>query len=282
MSGHAAKAKVVKRYPKGSERTCFVDPDRPYEAVIERGYYGDMWFGLIPGLFVLVGLGGIIGTVIAGKKKGKSKRNEAAALLDDPVSLAPRALRPSGARVGKVLGGIAVAAFWNGSFHLFVFQAVEGWRKGSPDWFLTLFMVPFVLIGLAMIGYLVYAFLGLFNPRPVFTLNPGNLSLGEAYQLDWAVSGGVHKVKKMTISLVGEEKATFQRGTSTVTEANTFLSIPLSSRPRTPMTCDWVASAEASPTTRCTRSRPATTRSTGRSRPTETSRSGRISRIVTK
>jgi hypothetical protein len=45
-----------------------------------------------------------------------------------------------------------VAVIWNGIVSIFVYQAIDGWQSGRGSWFMTLFMVLFVLIGLGAIG----------------------------------------------------------------------------------------------------------------------------------
>ncbi len=44
----------LKRFPAGSERSCFVDPEFPSEAVLDRGFNGNLWgagFALLVALF---------------------------------------------------------------------------------------------------------------------------------------------------------------------------------------------------------------------------------------
>lgn len=62
-SGYAGKATVVNAYPPGSSTTCRVNPDDPTEAVLNRGFRGEMALGLIPLVFFAVGVGGIMTTV---------------------------------------------------------------------------------------------------------------------------------------------------------------------------------------------------------------------------
>ena len=70
-------------------------------------------------------------------------------------------------RIVKLIGITIFALFWNGIVSLFLFSdtGVSG----------SLFMSPFVLIGLGAIAWTVYCFLALFNPRPVLTINPGHI-----------------------------------------------------------------------------------------------------------
>jgi hypothetical protein len=46
-----AQREVPEHHRTGSSTTCFVDPDAPAEAVMVRGFTGDMVFGVIPLFF---------------------------------------------------------------------------------------------------------------------------------------------------------------------------------------------------------------------------------------
>lgn len=58
-SGMEGKQAVVNRYPAGSRTVCYVNPQDPTDAVIERGFVTELLFGLIPLVFILIGAGGI-------------------------------------------------------------------------------------------------------------------------------------------------------------------------------------------------------------------------------
>jgi hypothetical protein len=64
-SGWSSKADIttayIEKYPEGSQRQCHVNPEKPEEAVLEKeskaaGY--SIWF---PGIFVIGGIGMIVG-----------------------------------------------------------------------------------------------------------------------------------------------------------------------------------------------------------------------------
>ena len=71
-SGYDGKAAVVGRFPAGASATCYVNPNNPTDAVLERGFTPDLWFGLIPLVFVAVGAGGIFST-LRGRRRAKSE-----------------------------------------------------------------------------------------------------------------------------------------------------------------------------------------------------------------
>jgi hypothetical protein len=239
-SGYRGKQVIVNHYPPGANTLCYVNPEEPTEAVLERGFTADMWFGLIPLVFVAVGAGGLIfnyrkrgqstpgGGAMARSisETGGSARGSARAWLptgtSDPIRLKPRA-----SPWGKFFGVIAVALFWNGIVSVFVGEAVHGWRTGRGEWFLTLFMVPFVLVGLALLGGIVYCFLALFNPRPRLEVTPGAVPLGAELRVDWAIAGRVEKLERLSVRLQGREEATFQSGKNSRTETSLFADVPL-------------------------------------------------------
>jgi hypothetical protein len=58
-SGQAGKQRIVDQYPPGRETVCFVNPADPAEAVLDRGYFGEMAYGLIGLVLALVGAVGL-------------------------------------------------------------------------------------------------------------------------------------------------------------------------------------------------------------------------------
>ena len=110
-SGRAGKASVVAQYRRGTQAVCFVNPKEPSEAVLDRGIVAMAWFGVIPLVFVAIGLAGIIGAI-----KGKGN----AVSSGNPNSDPPWLLRPDWA-AGRIasstkkgmLGAWLFAAVWN-------------------------------------------------------------------------------------------------------------------------------------------------------------------------
>ena len=243
-SGYAGKTAVVNRYPPRTKTVCFVNPDDPTDAVLERGFTKDLLFGLIPLVFVVVGVGGIL---FARRSAGRGSQalSESASVrmkrfwpniaqpgppaVWDPSHAVPVVLKPQFSPGMKVLGAILIAAFWNGIVSVFVWQIVQSWRRHNADWFGTIFLIPFVAIGLGMIGYVGYRFLALFNPRPRLTVTPGAVPLGEAVEVKWELSGRADRVRNLRLHLEGREEATYQRGTNSVTDKSVFAKVELAS-----------------------------------------------------
>jgi hypothetical protein len=234
-SGYSSKQAIVSRHPPGTQTLCYVNPDDPTEAVLERGFTPVLWFGLIPLVFVLVGAGGLIHTVrkrregaVTGGAMGRTiaiGTSTAVPSLDEVEATDPIVLKPNMSPWGKLLCTTLIALSWNGVVSVFVVQVVQSWRSGHPEWFLTLFMVPFVLVGLGLAAGIVYFFLALFNPRPQLRVMPRAVPLGGTLRVQWDVTGRVHVLERLRLRLQGREEATYRRGTNTSTDKSVFADV---------------------------------------------------------
>ncbi|MBT8043842.1 MAG: DUF3592 domain-containing protein [Verrucomicrobiae bacterium] len=255
-SGRKSKQEKVNANPPGKEIVCYVNPDKPWQALLERELSWWALFSLFPLPFLGVGIGGLWwllrkkatstsslsgragdtsqSQLTAGRsdnplgrsgnplgRSSSSLRHEAHGSDDFHVS-ARRTFKPGGKRIGWLFGSMALALFWNGITSVFVWQAVKSWQSGRPEWFLTIFITPFVLIGLGLIAHVFYRFLALFNPKPILTLTPGEITLNEPAKINWQLSGNANRLTKFAIYLIGEEEAKYRRGTNTVTETEVF------------------------------------------------------------
>ncbi len=110
------------------------------------------------------------------------------------------------------------AVFWNGITSVFVVLAVRSHLVGNPEWFLTFFIVPFVLIGL----FLIYAFLHellikIGIPPTVVEISAHPLRTGDRCAFHISQPGPL-TLNALTVSLVCEEIATYRQGTTTRNE----------------------------------------------------------------
>ena len=227
-SGYDGKAEIVSRLAPGTKTVCYVSRRDPAEAVIERGFTGDIFFGFIPLIFAAIGGGGLYGVFIYKGKPKPVRPNAglpaAAVAGATPGRTTLKASTSPGARLGC---SILIALFWNGILSIFVVEAVSGWSKGSGDGCSTVFMIPFVLVGLALIVFVLYCFLALFNPRPTISVSASAAALGEMVELEWEMSGNVRRIRSFTVLFEGREEATYRRGTRTSTDKSVFESIEL-------------------------------------------------------
>jgi hypothetical protein len=237
-SGYEGKARIVERLAPGTETVCYVNPEDPYDAVLERGFTPDFLFGLIPLVFVAVGVGGSAFALSAYRRQRRTKQAPgapgefalppgtwvalAAERASGPVTLEPRA-----GPWAKLFGTLFVAAFWNGITGVFAWQVIRGWQQGSGDGCATLFLSPFVLVGLLLLVSVPYQILASFNPRPVLTLSRGAVPLGADVRLDWRFRGASGRIRRLGITLEGREEATRRQGKSSHTDRSTFLKLAL-------------------------------------------------------
>jgi hypothetical protein len=240
-SGYHSKKAVVDRYLQMPDPICYVNPDNASEAVLMRKLTAKNAIGLFPLIFVVAGLAVSVSAV---RRKGTPGRpawlpsmkrvqsededNQYAFLRNDfDASQESITLDPDATPLGKLVITIAVCLFWNGIVSVFVYHAIGSFKAGRPEWGLTIFLIPFAAIGLAILGGVVYQFLALFNPRFTLTLRPGVLYPGTAVQFDWQGTGKIHRIRQLDMTLTGREEATYRVGTKTRTAKNTFYTMEL-------------------------------------------------------
>jgi len=217
-SGYAAKRTIVRRLPKGTRTTCYVNPRDPQDAVLDRSFPKLIFLGFIPLAFFLIGAAGL--TRVLSKA---TLRSDTTPVFTVPrLEAGPVVLRPKVGSFGRFVGCAFFTVFWNGVLSVFLWDAIGQWRRGSEPWLETLFLTPFVLVGLGCLAGLAHGFLGLFSPRPVLRMTPGSLSLGGSASVDWEISRGSSAIRRLRIYLEGREEITFRRGKSTVTNRQTF------------------------------------------------------------
>jgi hypothetical protein len=235
-SGYKSKAVIVGRYRPGSTAKCYVNPEKPDEAVLYRDFHGGFWFAVIPAVFILVGLGGMIGAVVGGRRKHKRISDLSPALPKDygrdftdevdPDLMRDAKLKPERSPLANFLGITFFALLWNGIVSVFVYQAVKSWFSNDVEWFLTFFIIPFVLIGLATLFGAIYTFFGLFTTRPSVIISNLYPRLGDTLSLRWEIPGA-RSISKMKIFVIGSEESVSSQGENSSTRKSTFAYLPL-------------------------------------------------------
>jgi hypothetical protein len=223
--GYDGKKAIVDRLSPGTQARCFVNKRNTDEAVIERGFTADIFFGFFPMIFAVIGAGGLYGVFIH-----KKKERAPDAIPGLPASIAgskPATLKSSASPAGRLGCAFGIALFWNGMVSLFLGNTISGWTSGHGDGCGTVFLIPFVLVGLGLIVLNFYYFLALFNPRPTLRVNGGAAALGDTVEVEWETTGNVDRVRAFTITLEGREEATYRRGTRTSTDKSTFATISI-------------------------------------------------------
>ncbi len=221
-SRRASKQEIISQFPVGLETTCYVNPDNPEIAVLNRAVPTTAWITLpFAGIFVLLGLLFFLGSIGYLPEKwrlsfGSSHRR----VTQEDQGTAE--LKPGAGAWGKFVGVTAVAVFWNGVVSVFLITGAISGTNGGLDWFMLAFMTPFILIGIGLLGGVVYCGLALANPRLWITLSEARPRLGQTVQLRWRSEGALHRVQHLAVLLEGRESATYRRGTRSVTDRVLF------------------------------------------------------------
>jgi len=229
-SGYDGKQRIVSEYPPNSETVCYVNPNKPAESVIHRGFsLGYLWFGLFGAVFAVVGGGLIGGAVYANRKADRADfKTDWLPNTSDTVPASGLGggreitLKPRTGPVGKLIGIVVFCAIWNGMLGFFIYEILIDGDLNAFSVVMGLFLIPFVLVGLFLIAAAVQQLLTLFNPRPVLTASTNTPRLGETVNLRWKTTGAVGAIQVLTVTLVGREVAVYQRGTDTITEREKF------------------------------------------------------------
>ena len=232
-SGRAGKEAVVGRYPAGSRASCWVDPEDPVEAVLDRRFPPLLLLGLIPLLLVAIG-----GALLAHAARRRGPVVDLAARAATPPRAPhpgrPSELRPTVGPAGKLAGALVACLFWNGIVGVILWQVVSGWRAGQQPWGLSLFLLPFVAVGLGLVAAVGYFALALTNPRPRLALLSGETRIGSSCTLEWRLEGAARRISRLRIALEGREEATYRRGTDTQTDRQVFHRVELLDSPFAP------------------------------------------------
>jgi hypothetical protein len=243
-SGREAKEAILAGYEVDGEYKAWYDPHEPTTICLARGYDWLSWtMLLLPLTFISVGGGGLIYQFLTwstsrerrlamvrrvsdlelfeaegeqfeelpGVPRDANLRNSPGTVLAYRL---PMAVSP-----GWSLALILMAClFWNGMVALFVSIAVNSHLRGEPEWFLTVFLVPFALMGVALVWYAIRELLVATGIGPTLvevSIHP--LWPGGECEI-YVSQAGRLTMNALRVLLVCEEQATFQQGTNSRTE----------------------------------------------------------------
>lgn len=220
---------------------CWYNPTNPREAVLVCGYRWWIWLVFtVPISCVLIGAGGL---VYAWLHWGKSAERRAAmaqrapqrdlfAVVDrgdrryptipqgDDITNSPgtrlRFRLPVAGLVGWLLfGALAFCIVWNACVAVAIFWAARGFLDGKPDWIFALLILPFLAIGVGAVYFLIRRLrIASGTGVTLVEISDHPLQPGGLYRVFLSQSGRL-KVKRLRVSLVCEEAATYRQGTNT-------------------------------------------------------------------
>ena len=218
--GRKSKALVVRRFPPGTETTCYVNPNAPSEAVIHRGPNVEMAWGGIGLIFALVGG---LGLAFA----GRLTQNKGQVWPQPIAATGPGEWKPKHTPLAKFFGLLIGTLIWNGFVGLFVFLVFLSDERKSVPLFAKIIVGLFLIVGVALVFGVFTRFLALFNPRIRLAASTGHVPLGGELPFTWSISGRAGMLRKVRIVLEGREEATYRRGTNNVTDTKVFAEIPV-------------------------------------------------------
>ena len=200
-SGYSGKAAVVAQYPQGRKFKVFIDPTHPEESVINpKGGMLMLLPLILPVFFLVVGLL-IMGASFKTTQKGGKSSPTFEPTPKRSTLEAGKTLRKG--RSGGFFGILFFAVFWNGIVSVFLYRLYQGFQSGQRDWFLMVFMTPFVLIGLASIGGVFVEFLRLFNPKFELVFEDDVLAVDRPLRFSYRLIGASNIVSTLQVTLQG-------------------------------------------------------------------------------
>jgi hypothetical protein len=253
-SNRAAVQEILENYPAGHEYTCWYDPADPSVAVLVRSYSWS-WLALaMPGSFILIGGGGLLHVVMtwgksAERRAAQTKRAVPSDLLDAgragsdyPYVPPPASVTNSpgttlsyrlpivAASGWKLFAALVACLGWNGIVAVFACVAISGFFEGRPDWVLTLCVIPFAGVGMAIIVYSFRCLLLASSVGPTLVeISEQPLYPGKRCEAFVSQTGRM-KMNSLEVLLVCDEDATFHQGTNTRRESLRVIEEPVYQR----------------------------------------------------
>ncbi len=252
-SDKAAAEQILNRFDTGQQYTCWYDPLSPSTAILVRGTSWWVWLAfVVPISFVIIGGGGVTYSAVSW---GRSEERRAALVqraasidLFDPDGRAGNGYPnipasdnitnspgtrlkfrlPVGVSPALALSAVLVACIlWNGIVGVAATIAIRSHLDHQPDWVLTACVIPFALVGVAMIYYFVRQLLVATGIGPTLVeISDHPLNPGRRYGVFLSQAGRLH-VNELEMLLVCEEEATFRHGTDTRTETRRTFQQPV-------------------------------------------------------
>ena len=248
-SGREDKQAILDRFapggPKG-DRTydCWYDPADPGVVVLVRGYSWWVWLVcIVPVTFILIGGIGLVYRLLHWGKSaersaamtqrakqhdlfgvnghsGQSLPNipDGSDIINSPGTTLRFRLPIATSSGWALFGATAICLLWNGILSIFLVIAVNAHVGGKPDWFLTLFLIPFVLVGIVLAVVFVRQVLVTTGIGPTLVeISDHPLRPGQQCRLFLSQSGRL-SINSLKVFLVCEEQSTYRQGTDTRTD----------------------------------------------------------------
>jgi hypothetical protein len=247
---------TLDRFAPGERYVVHYDPSDPNVAVLVRGSIWWVWLSLlVPASFIAIGGGGLAYRAFTWGKSAERRAalaQQAAQLgpfsgngaskpafphvpvptnvTDSPGTKLAFRLPVAGSAAWRLSVWLVACLLWNGLVALFAVPAIGSFLNGRPDWFLTVFVVPFLLIGIGLIAFLLrqLAVTTGIGPTLVEVSDQPFYPAGR-YRVLLSQTGRL-KMNRLELLLVCDEEATYRQGTDTRTETRRVHEQPLGRR----------------------------------------------------
>ena len=235
---------IVDRAVVGHTAPCWYDPDNAATVVFQRASRWKLWL-LLSVLVSLIAIGGggvilpvlqagtsierraslakraadieLIGDAMPSPKEFPNVPHDANLTNSPGITLEYR-LPIADSPVWKLVAAALLCLLWNGPVAVFVVLVVDRYGSGRPDWFLTLFIIPFVAVGLWLIRYFLRQLLVTTGIGPTsMEISDHPLYPGGEYEIFLTQSGRL-SVNSLEVLLVCEEEAVYRQGTDVRTD----------------------------------------------------------------
>lgn len=257
-AGQKDAQQIIDRIELGGEYACWYNPTDPSQAVLVRGYSWWLWLTfIVPASFLLIGGGGLVYTAwtwgkSAERRSALAKRAQQLApfeplaraggeypsvptdanITNSPGTTLAFRLPMDVSPAWALAATLGACLFWNGIVAVMVTWAVRGHLDGHPDWFLTCFVMPFLVVGLGLIAYFFRRLLLTTGIGPtILEVSDHPIQPGRKYQIFLSQAGRL-KFESLEVLLVCEEEATYRHGTDTRTETRRVYAQPILQRER--------------------------------------------------
>jgi hypothetical protein len=84
------------------------------------------------------------------------------------------------------------------------------------------FLLPFLAIGIVILISWIVATLTVLSPAPIITIDRGLVEPGQTIEIAWQIRSGIGWVQRLRLRLIGREQASYERGTTTITDKEPF------------------------------------------------------------
>ena len=222
-NGLRTKQAIVDQHPVGLKTTCFVNPQAPDQAVLDRDWQPEMGRGVFAFFLALAGgLGLAFSPTLARWKCETEAAQKVATGTGGAILLTPKR-PPTGKFLAMLIATLAFNSFMGFIAYLLFFVEDRKDVELGPRIIICLFL----LAGFNFLCKVVEQFFALFRPRVHVTVQNTSIPVGGELRVSWTVTGKVSRLKKIRLTLEGRGAPELRGGRMVRTKKKVFARIPV-------------------------------------------------------